>query len=167
MDFICEHHFTAPVERVLEMYSDPQYLPAKYRELGLRDIEIVSRTDGDQQWEVTCRFKRRASIEVPKMAQKFIGGAEWLPAQQTDRWDRTRRTGRLEVVIDPFKAFTRIHCEMALEPTPAGCVNRMRWTVECSVPLVGSTLAKFIAQDIQSKSAQDGVVAQRLLAARG
>ena len=55
---------------------------------------------------------------------------------------------------------------MKLETTPQGSVNRMRWTVECSLPLVGGTLAKFIAQDIQSKSEEDGRVAQRLLTAR-
>lgn len=167
MDFTCEHHFNAPVDQVLAMYRDPEYIPSKYRELGLRDIEVVSRSADEQRFEVLCRFKRKSSIEVPKMAQKFLGNADWVPAQQTDRWEIASRTGRLDVVIEPLKAITTIRCAMKLEATPTGSVNRMRWTIECSVPLIGSTIAKFIAQDIQSKSEEDGRVAQRLLAARG
>lgn len=167
MEFTCEHHFNATVDQVLAMYRDPDYIPSKYRELGLRDIEIVSRTADDQHFQVVCRFKRKSSIEVPKMAQKFIGSSDWVPAQQTDRWDIASRSGRLDVVIEPLKSITSIRCEMKLEATPAGAVNRMRWSVDCSVPLVGGTMAKFIAQDIQRKSEQDGLVAQRLLAARG
>lgn len=167
MEFICEHHFNATVDQVLAMYRDPEYIPSKYRELGLRDIEIVSRTADDRHFQVVCRFKRKSSIEVPKMAQKFIGSADWVPAQQSDRWDIASRSGRLEVIIEPLKSFTTIRCEMKLEATPDGAVNRMRWTVDCSVPLVGGTMAKFIAQDIQSKSEQDGRIARQLLAARG
>ncbi|MGQ3056294.1 MAG: DUF2505 domain-containing protein [Nevskia sp.] len=167
MEFTCEHHFNATVDQVLAMYRDPDYLSSKYRELGLRDIEIVSRTADDQHFQVVCRFKRKSSIEVPKMAQKFIGSSDWVPAQQTDRWDIASRSGRLDVVIEPLKSITSIRCEMKLETTAAGAVNRMRWIVDCSVPLVGGTMARFIAQDIQRKSEQDGLVAQRLLAARG
>lgn len=166
MEFICEHHFNAPVDQVLAMYRDPEYIPSKYRELGLRDIEVVSRSADEQHFEVVCRFKRKSTIEVPKVAQKFVGSADWVPAQQTDRWDLASRTGRLDVIIEPLKSITSIRCEMKLEATPKGSVNRMRWTVDCSVPLLGGTLAKFIAQDIQGKSEQDGAVAQRLLAAR-
>lgn len=167
MEFICEHHFNAPVDQVLSMYRDPEYIPSKYRALGLRDIEVVSRTADEQHFQVVCRFKRKSSIEVPKMAQKFVGSSDWVPAQQSDRWDIASRTGRLEVIIEPLKAITTIRCDMKLEATPKGSVNRMRWTVECSVPLIGGTLAKFIGQDIQSKSEEDGRVARDLLAARG
>ena len=166
MEFTCEHHFKATVDQVLAMYRDPEYIPSKYRELGLRDIEIASRTADDQHFQVVCRFKRKSSIEVPKMAQKFIGSADWVQAQQTDRWDIASRSGRLDVVIEPLKSITSIRCQMQLEATPTGSVNRMRWTVDCSVPLIGGTLAKFIGQDIQRKSEQDGLVAQQLLAAR-
>lgn len=167
MEFICEHPFNATVDQVLAMYRDPEYIPSKYRELGLRDIEVVSRTADEKHFHVICRFKRKSSIDVPKMAQKFVGSADWVPAQQSDRWDIASRTGRLDVIIEPLKSITTIRCDMKLEATPYGSVNRMRWTVECSLPLVGGTLAKFIAQDIQSKSEEDGRVAQRLLAARG
>lgn len=166
MEFTCEHVFDAPVDRLMAMYADPDYIPTKYRELGLRDIEVVSRRHDAHGFELCCRFRQRASIEVPKLAQKFVGGAEWMLAEQTDRWDFASRTGRLDVVIEPFKAFAKIHCLMTVEAHPRGAVNRMRWTVECAVPLIGGTLAKFIAQDIERKSALDGDMARQLLARR-
>ncbi|HET7798408.1 MAG TPA: DUF2505 family protein, partial [Nevskia sp.] len=78
--------------------------------------------------------------------------------------DLKARTGRLDVVIDAFKGFATIRCDMKLEAHPEGAINRMRWTIECAVPLIGGTLAKFLAQDIQSKTAEDGALANRLLA---
>ena len=164
MEFTAEHILRAPLDKVLTMYSDPAYAPRKYQELGLRDIEVVRTSKDASRFQIAVRYKRKASIEVPKMAQKFVGGSEWLQAQQTDTWDLKARTGRLDVVIDAFKGFATIRCDMKLDAHPEGAINRMRWTVECAVPLIGGTLAKFLAQDLQRKTEEDGALANRLLA---
>lgn len=164
MDFTVEHILSAPPERVLEMYTDARYAPAKYRELGLRNVQVVSSRKDEREFQIACRYQRKASIELPKVAQKLVGGAEWLDASQTDTWSIVARTGRLDIVIEAFKSIMTIKAEMKLEAHPQGAINRMRWTVDCSLPLVGGSLAKVLSTDIQQKAAQDGEMAQRLLA---
>ena len=163
MDFSNEQIMTAPMARVEAMYWDPQYCPRKYRELGLRDVEVIAQSKTDAECQIVCRFKMKPSLEVPKVAQKFIGGSDWLSVTQTDRWNLRTRKGQLHIVIDALKAFTTINVDMSLEPHPQGAVNRMRWSVECSIPLVGGALARFLAQDIQSKFADDCAAANRIL----
>jgi hypothetical protein len=36
---------------------------------------------------------------------------------------------------------------LELEPVAEGCVNHVRLNVDCSIPLVGKTLADFVAAD--------------------
>ena len=163
MDFNNEQIMTAPIERVEAMYWNHEYCPRKYRELGLRDVAVISQSKSGDDIRIACSFKMKPSIEVPKMAQKFIGGSDWLNVTQTDSWNTRTRKGRLDIVIEPMKSFTTIYAEMSLEPHPQGAANRMRWTIECSIPLIGGTLAKFLAQDIQSKFADDCAVANRIL----
>lgn len=162
MEFKNEQIMRAPIERVREMYWDPAFLPRKYSELGLKDIEVVSQNKTDKESQVTCSFKMKPSIQLPKVAQKFIGGRDWLPVTQTDTWDMQTQTGRLDIVIHPLKPVT-IRCDMKLEQHPEGAVNRMSWKVECSVPLVGGQLAKILADDIQRKFADDCAVTNRIL----
>lgn len=163
MEFTNEQIMFAPIERVEKMYWDHSYCPRKYRELGLKDVEVISKKNDGRDYHISCRFKMKPSIEVPKIAQKFVGGSDWLSVLQTDSWDLQTRTGRLDIVIEALKSFTTIRCDMRLEPHPQGAVNRMRWTVESSVPLIGGALAKFLAQDIQSKFADDCAAANRIL----
>lgn len=162
MEFTNEQIMTAPIERVEKMYWDHEYCPRKYRELGLRDIEVVSKKKDGRDYHITCNFKMKPSIELPKLAQKFVGGADWLAVTQTDSWDLQTRKGRLDIKIHAFDSVT-IRVDMTLEPHPQGAVNRMRWKIESSLPLVGGTLAKILAQDIQSKFAEDCAAANRIL----
>jgi hypothetical protein len=162
MEFNNEQLMKAPLARVEKMYWDLEFVPRKYRELGLRDVEVVSQSKDTRNTRVCCNFKMKPSIELPKVAQKFVSGGEWLAVTQTDSWDMQTRTGRLDIVIHAFKTVT-IRCDMKLDAHPQGAVNRMRWKIESSMPLIGGTIAKILAQDIQSKFDDDCAAANRIL----
>ncbi|WP_022976998.1 DUF2505 domain-containing protein [Nevskia ramosa] len=162
MEFSNEQVMPAPLERVEKMYWDLAFVPRKYRELGLQDIEVVSQKKEGRELQICCNFKMKPSIELPKIAQKFVRGGEALAVTQTDTWDMQTRTGRLDIVIHAFKTVT-IRCDMKLEAHPQGAVNRMRWKIESSMPLIGGTIAKILAQDIQSKFKDDAAAANRVL----
>lgn len=162
MQFTTEQIMPAPIERVETMYWDPEFAPRKYRELGLKDVAVVSQNKDARQFQISCNFKMKPSLEVPKPVQRFVGSGDWLDVTQTDRWDMQTRKGRLDIVIHAFKTVT-IYCEMSLEPHAKGAVNRMTWHVDCSVPLVGGAIAKFLAQDIQRKFEDDVAAAVRIL----
>lgn len=162
MEFSNEQVMPAPLERVEKMYWDLAFVPRKYRELGLQDVEVVSEKKEGRELQICCNFKMKPSIELPKVAQKFVRGGEALAVTQTDTWDMQTRTGRLDIVIHAFKTVT-IRCDMKLEAHPQGAVNRMRWKIESSMPLIGGTIAKILAQDIQSKFKDDAAAANWIL----
>ena len=163
MEFSNEQIMKAPLAKVETMYWDLDFVARKYRELGLRDVEVVSQHKDAGSTKVCCNFKMKPSIELPKVAQKFVSGGEWLAVTQTDSWDIKTRTGRLDIVIHAFKTVT-IRCDMKLEAHLQGAINRMRWKIDSSMPLIGGTIAKILAQDIQSKFEDDCAAANRILA---
>lgn len=163
MKFSCEQHFNAPVERVLKMYSDVEYISAKYASMGLRDVKLVELKHDDHSLDVTYHYLEQASIPIPAIARRFIGDSDWFAVYQNDRWQFANQAGELNVTVVPFKNVTSIRCDMNLVATANGCVNQMNWDVSCSVPLLGGTLAKLLAEDIQRKVQRDGEMAQKLL----
>ncbi len=163
MQFTEEQVLDAPMARVEDVYWNFEYCPRKYRELGLQAIKVLeTRRDGDD-YAITCSFKMKPSISVPKIAQKFVGGSDFLDVVQTDSWNTKEGKGRLDIDIRQFKGVVKIHCDMSLEPHERGTVNRMVWHVECTLPLIGGKLAKYLAEDIKSKFDDDCEVANRLI----
>lgn len=154
MKFTDEHIYDAPLATVEKMYFDTGFCPRKYAELGLENIEIVSSSDAPATFHVSCRFLMEPTLTLPGFIRKILPGGERIAVQQSDHWNTLTRKGYLDIqllALDPV----HIHCDMSLEEHPRGAVNRMNWTVECKVPLLGGKLADFLGKDIQQKSAHD------------
>ena len=155
MKFTDEHVFEQPLDVVRKAYFDPEFAPKKYAALGLQDIKVTAQGKTGDESFVTCRFKMLPTINVPGFAQKFIKQDKPVGVQQTDRWNTTTNTGSLLVELAGMTSVTSLECQMTLEKHSKGTVNRMSWSVECKVPLIGGKLAKLLAEDIQQKSEAD------------
>lgn len=162
MQFTNEHVFPARIERVEAMYWDPSFCPRKYRQLGLREVEVISKRKTSRDFHIQCRFRMKPSLELPAFTQQFIGRRDWLSVSQTDVWDIPSRTGRLDIVLESLESVS-IRCDMQLLAHPQGTVNRMLWNVDCALPLIGEALANFLAEDIQSKFDDDFAVTYHIL----
>ena len=162
MKFTDEHVYDAPLEIVEKMYFDSRFCPRKYAELGLEEVDVISSSDAAENFHVGCRFFMEPNLPVPRFIRKILPGGERIAVQQIDHWNTVTRKGHLDIQLislDPV----HIHCEMSLEAHPRGAVNRMNWTVECKVPLIGGKLAEFLGKDIQHKSAHDLEVSNKIL----
>lgn len=161
MQFTDEHIYDAPVAVIRQMYYDTAFVPRKYRELGMRDLQVVE-TNGDaKDFFVCCNFVLEPSIAVPGFAKKLIGDGS-IPVTWTDRWNTTTDKGSLEIVTHKFDSIS-LHADMSLEEHPRGAVNRFVWTVNCSMPLIGNKVAAYLAKDIQKKSAEDLAASVKIL----
>lgn len=160
MQFYDEHIYDAPLARIEGMYFDTQFVPRKYRELGLQDVKVVSQQPAPNH-EVTCTLKMEPSIKVPGALKKVLGDG-LIDVEWTDRWDTQTNKGELIIKLKQF-ASVSMHCDMSLEAHPQGTVNKMHWRVECSVPVVGGMLAKYLGEDIRKKSADDLAASKRIL----
>lgn len=162
MQFYDEHIHEASLELVTEMYFDVAYAPRKYQALGLRDIQVLNSGNDGSRFLVDCQFTMAPSIELPKIAQRFLQNDGLMTVRQTDVWDIKNRTGRIDVVIEQFKMI-RIYCDLTLKAHPKGTITAMTWHTDCDIPLVGGALAKIIGDDIRKKSADDLAASSRVM----
>ncbi len=164
MKFTEEHRFDFPLEVVQKAYFDPAFAPRKYAELGLADIQVMDSSSDANESSVVVRFKMLPTVKLPGFAQKFVPQDKPVGVQQTDHWDKTTNRGTLDVELAGMSSMTTLHCNMELVADGEQTVNKMNWTVEAKVPLVGSKLAKVLAEDIQQKSEADRQATATILA---
>lgn len=153
MQFQDNHIYDESLSRIEAMYFDAEFCPRKYAELGLADIRVLSAGHDGHEFHVSCHFLMEPSLPLPGFARKFLGGGV-VAVTQTDRWNTATRQGQLEFHLEKHPII-KIAAQMSLEEHERGTINRMDWTVECKVPVVGGKLAELLAKDIQSKSAAD------------
>ncbi len=162
MTFTDEHIYAAPLALVERMYFDTAFCPRKYAALGLEDIEVLDSSAAPEDFFVDCRFMMQPSLPLPGFIRKLLPGGERISVNQIDRWNTLTRVGSLDIRLHGLES-VRIHSSMRLEEHPQGAVNRMDWTVECAVPLIGGKLANFLGRDIQHKSAHDLEISTAIL----
>ena len=97
---------------------------------------------------------------MPDFVKKFIG--ERISVTQTDSWDAASKTGKITTEIKG--APVKVTAEMKLSGDAKSAVNKMKWTLACSIPLVGGKIEGFLAEDIKTKSARDQKASAKILA---
>lgn len=142
--------FEKSADSIMTMFSDRSYFERKYSELA-NSFEIREHRHEANDFHIKAFLHYDFEAPVPGFAKKFIGDA--LTVTQEDTWDCETRKGQLDVHI--AGAPVSIHADMELVETASGCENRMNWTIDCRVPLVGGKLEKLILQDITSKAPRD------------
>ena len=141
------------------MYFDRAFFERKYREQGAWDVEVLEHHRDERSFRIKCRFQMKSDAPIPDFAKKFVSDS--ISMVQQDSWDIPTLTGRIETELKGMPV--RISADMALKPEGAGCVNHLKWTVGCSIPLIGGKLEKIIAEDLQIKSQRDQQVSKSIL----
>lgn len=153
--------FDQPKEKVLRMFSDRAYFEKKYAASGGWDIQVLEHELEGKRFHIRCSYSRKPDAEVPSFARKLIG--ESVHVTQDDVWDLDKGTGVLTIEIRNTPI--RMSAQMRLVEEQGGCVNILRWTLSCSVPLIGGKLEAMLAKEMKDKAAADLEISRRLLAA--
>lgn len=79
-----EHVFAAPVEAVVQRWTDADFLTAMMQDQGSRSIAVtVERPSPD---EIHVAITRQVPVDAPAMIRAVIGS--WLDLTQRDVWQR-------------------------------------------------------------------------------
>ena len=159
MQYQEDHRFERPIEVVSRMYFDRAFFERKYREQGAWDVEVLEHRRDERSFLIKCRFQMKSDAPIPDFAKKFVSDS--ISVVQQDSWDIPTLTGRIETELKGMPV--RISADMALKSEATGCVNQLKWTVSCSIPLIGGKLEKIIAEDLQIKSRRDQQVSKAIL----
>lgn len=155
-----EHKFTKGVASVWKMYSDRAFFERKYKESGYSNVEVLDFQTSAKGFSITCRYDAGSDAPMPDFVKKFIG--ERISVTQTDSWDAATKTGKITTEIKG--APVKVTAEMKLEGDAKSATNKMRWTLACSIPLVGGKIEGFLAEDIKTKSVRDQKASAKILA---
>jgi hypothetical protein len=141
VEVTAQHRYSKGVDVVFRFFSDPQLLRTKYEGVGARDVQVLESTEqGDVQ---IVRTVREVPAEIPGFLRKFF--SSWSKVTQSDRWERKDGAWRCQLKIDISGAPMKIGGSMSLRPEGDGCVNDVRITLECSIPLLGKKVADLAA----------------------
>ena len=147
-----DHEYAHDLEAVYALFTDAAEVEAKQEALGARKICIEECELFEDGADV--RFVRELPADVPRILTKFL--QPWNTVMQSERW-WSRDDGRYEadLEIEIANVPVTISGTLELEPLEDGCVNHIRMTVDCGIPLVGKTLAEFVGKDCKRLIAEE------------
>lgn len=139
-----DHEYAHDLQAVYALFTNAEEIEAKQAALGARHIRIEECELYDDGADV--RFVRELPAEVPGVLAKFL--QPWNTVHQSEQWRSSDKGGYdAELDIEIANVPVTITGTLDLEPITGGCVNHVRMEVDSRVPLVGRTLAEFVAKD--------------------
>jgi hypothetical protein len=139
-----EHDYTADVETVYALISDPGFVERKYVAIGGRDVAVDrTETDGGGCEVVT---KRTISVDLPGFAKKVLTPSQ--TAVQIERWAPATSSGErvCTYTVEAQGAPSRIEGVHKLQPTASGCHHTIDIDAKINIPLLGGRLEKLAAE---------------------
>jgi hypothetical protein len=141
-----DHKYEHSLEAVYALFTDAGEIEAKQKALGARHVVIEECEIYEDGADV--RFVRELPADVPGILKKFL--QPWNTVAQFEQWRTTDDGGYdADLDIDIANVPVAVSGTLELQPTPEGCVNRVRMKVDCTLPFVGKTLAEFVARDCE------------------
>jgi hypothetical protein len=138
------HTYAHSTDTVFFLFTDAKEIEATQKAVGARNIRIL---DCKRESEgAIVRFVRELPAEVPGLLSRFL--KPWNSVEQAQRW-RSGDGGRYkaDLAIDVANVPITVSGTLELKPVDDGCVNQIRLDVDCSIPLLGKSLAEFAATD--------------------
>ena len=146
-----EQKYSAPVDKVFALLTDPKWLEARCLALGELSASVKAKKAGKG---VALTMKRRVKRELPGLVAKVIPPEADLVFEGT--WGAEEdgtRSGALSMTAagQPIT----MTAEFELAPAGKGSVYRITHVCKCSVPLVGGAVAKFAQGQVEAGCADE------------
>ena len=142
------HEYEHPIEKVIEVFRDPDFYLDKFEGVGARKVEVLSSSDEDGVF--TIETQREVPLEVPSALKAFLGA--WTTVLQNEEWvegEDGEYLNALEINSEGLPAV--ITGSMTLTPTDEGCVNEVVMDIDCAIPLIGRKLERFVADSTEEQ----------------
>lgn len=157
--FTDEQRYPQTADAVLARITDPVFLSAKHAALGRQDIRLLEHTHDAQRVRIRFAYSEAMDIAVPDFARKFMSERQQI--EQTTEWDLAQRSGQLQV--DAKGSPARLSATMRVTADGSGCCNRITWSVQVTVPLLGGKLEKLLVDGLRHKARRDAEATLKLL----
>lgn len=144
------HTYDAPLDTIIDMFSDPDAITARYSGMGHREIEIRECERTADSLRIVCA--RVVDAELPGFAKKVLSPTNTMV--QTDEWhvDGDGWTGKFRVEV--MGAPVEMSGSMDLKPDGDSTVHTVTIDMKVKVPLVGGKIADWVGKNEVPKTLQ-------------
>jgi hypothetical protein len=164
MDFTLTQYFPAGLDRLWDVFGQPDYPQRKYRALGATAVRL-QRFDATAQ-TIEVELERDVPVdpsELPTWVRRMVGGQQTL--RHHTRWRRvspTRVTADLD--ISPIRLPVRAHGDGTIvEIAPGRTRMTLDWHVTSIVPLMGGTVERLFAAQVRAALDDDHAFTRQYL----
>lgn len=146
-----EQKYSASVDKVFALLSDPKWLEARCLALGELSASVKVKKAGGG---VGVTMKRRVKRDLPALVAKVMPSEADLVFEE--KWSADAdgsRTGSM--TMDAVGQPITMTAEFELKPSGKGCIYTIVHKCKCSVPLVGGAVAKFAQGQVEAGCADE------------
>ena len=146
-----EQKYSAPVDKVFALLTDPRWLEARCLALGELSASVKAKKAGKG---VAISMKRRVKRELPALVAKVMPSEADLVFEEPWGPDEDGvRSGTLSMSAVGQPITMTANFELA--PAGKGSLYRITHVCKCSVPLVGGAVAKFAQGQVEEGCAAE------------
>ena len=142
---------------VLKAFMDKQFHEKKMGVLGIKEFKVVGHDAKGDDFRI--KIERKVPLAPPGVVSKFVPANATVVSEE--RWNSASKTGKVKV--EPQGIPVEISSNVRFADDASGCTITYAFEINAKVPLVGGTLEKFIAGDMEQKFAAEAKAAITLL----
>lgn len=140
IEYALEH----PAERVYALLTDKTFLAERIEAVGEDPPTIkISKKGG----KVEIELQRAARRDLPKVAAKLIGSVQNFTMKESWEPDGDGWSGSYLIEFDGVPG--HVAADFDLYPTDDGCVYSITHKPRVTVPVIGKTLEKILASQVE------------------
>jgi uncharacterized protein YndB with AHSA1/START domain len=146
-----EQKYSAPMDKVFALLTDPKWLEARCLAVGELSASIKAKK---KNGGVVIAMTRRVRRELPGVLARVMSPESDLVFEET--WSAEedgRRTGTL--TMDAVGQPVRMTATFELAPSGKGCVYRITHKCKSGVPLIGGIVEKFAQEQVEEGCADE------------
>ncbi|HEX7381868.1 MAG TPA: DUF2505 domain-containing protein [Nevskiaceae bacterium] len=157
-----KHHasarYPAPADAVLHMFTQQEFHRRKLERIGLPEFHILEcREQGD---EFIIRVERKVAVKLPGLGRRPPALSTVV---HTESWNRATGRGRIDVQMAALRL--TMQCDAAITDAGAdACVVDYDWTLRSAMPIVGHTIERLVAANMDKEAAPEHAAGIALLA---
>lgn len=139
-----EYEFEHPAERVYALLTDKEFLAERIVAVGEDPPTIKISKQGKK---VEIELHRAARRDLPKVAAKLIGSVQKFTMVESWQPDGDGWSGSYLIEFDGVPG--SVSADFDLYPTDDGCVYSITHKPKVNMPIVGKTLEKILANQVE------------------
>ena len=150
MEFSLTQDFPADLGRLWTVFGRPEYTEQKYRSLGSTALRMLKFAASDELIEVELERKAPVALErLPAWVRVLSGEQQTM--RHHSRWERAGpKQINVELDISPVGVPLHAHCiGSVVELSRSLSRMTLRFDVNCSVPTIGTKMARLFAEQVK------------------